>query len=244
MPDELIPVLGCKNEQRVGDVIFIHGLNGNARDYWCREGKSENYWPAWLAEDLPNIGVWSLGYENAAFRARIFPFLRRFGYWGFAMPLSDRAKSVLLQLETATLGERPLVFVTHSMGGLIVKQLIRTANEAQTESYWKLILKNVRGVCFIATPHVGADLAKWISYFRLVLGTNVSTKDLAPHDSLLRELNQVYRNFVTTKGINIKTISFHEMKPLFGSTLVVDAGDADPGVAGSEVHPLVQVSQI
>ena len=32
------------------------------------------------------------------------------------------------------------------------------------------------GGCFIATPHIGADLAKWATYFGTVLGTNVAIR--------------------------------------------------------------------
>ena len=99
-------------------------------------------------------------------KRRGLSILSRSGYRGFAMPLSDRAKSVLLQLEVAGLGERPLVFVTHSMGGLLVKQLLRTASDNSAQRQYMAVLKNTRGVCFIATPHVGADLAKWAAYFR------------------------------------------------------------------------------
>ena len=238
MSDELLAVQECENQHCAGDVIFVHGLNGNARDYWCHEGKPENFWPAWLGEDLPNVRVWSLAYENAAFQSRKLSLLRGSGYRGFAMPLSDRAKSVLLHLEVAGLGERPLVFITHSMGGLLVKQLLRTASENPAHKPWTAVLKNTRGVCFIATPHIGADLARWASYFRTILGTNVSTRELEPHGPLLRELNEFYRNFVTRKGVNITTLSFFEKKPLFGETLVVAEGDADPGVPQAGLYPL------
>ena len=219
MPDELLAVRACQDSLRAGDVVFVHGLNGNPYGYWAYEEKREHWWPEWLGEDLPQVGIWSLSYENAAFKSRRLSFLRRSGYRGFAMPLSDRAKSVLLQLEVGGIGERPLVFVTHSMGGLLVKQLLRTANEGPAQSPWKAILKNTRGVCFIATPHIGSDLAKWVSYFRTCLGTNVSAEELKPHGSLLRELNEFYRNLVAKKGVNIKTLSFYETKPVFGSTL-------------------------
>ena len=37
---------------------------------------------------------------------------------------------MLLRFEVDRIGEKPLVFITHSMGGLLVKQLLRTANES------------------------------------------------------------------------------------------------------------------
>ena len=94
-----------------------------------------------------------------------------------------------------------------------------TANRFPLRSPWKAILKNTRGVYPIATPHIGSDLAKWVSYFPDALGTNVSAEELKPHGSLLRELNEFYRNLVAKKGVNIKTLSFYETKPVFGSTL-------------------------
>ncbi len=238
MPDDLVPIHGCANERRFGDVVFVHGLNGNAREYWCYEGKRENYWPAWLGEDLPEIGIWSLGYENAAFKPRKVSFLGRSGYRGFAMPLWDRAKSVLLQLEVAGLGDRPLVFVTHSMGGLLIKQLLSSANENSAQGPWQAIIENTRGVCFIATPHIGSDLAKWASYFQTFLGTNVSIEELRPHDAMLRQLNEMYLNLVTSKGNKIQTLSFYETKPLFGDTLVVAEGDANPNVPRAGLYAL------
>ena len=235
--DALLPIRGCQNPQRVADVIFVHGLNGNPGDYWCHEGKQENYWPAWLGEDLSELGVWSLSYENAAFAPRRLTFLGHSGYRGFAMPLTDRAKNVLLVLEVKGIGERPLVFITHSMGGLLIKQLLRTANDSANPR-WRSILNQTLGVCFIATPHIGAELARWANYFQALLGTNVSTTELQPHYPPLRELKEWYSSYVTRLGVTIDTISFYETKPLLGGVQVVESGDADPGVPNAGNYPL------
>jgi hypothetical protein len=234
---ELLPIRNCENPSRRGDVIFVHGLNGNPRQYWFPEGEPEKSWPAWLGEDLPDVGVWSLGYENAALKPRRPSLARRFLAAGFAMPLFDRARNVLLRLELEGLGARPLVFITHSMGGLLVKQVLNTASDGSNPG-WKSILDQTRGVCFIATPHIGSDLAKWASYFRSLLGTNVSTEELRPHQPHLRHLNQWYRDYLCRDDVNIKTLSFFEMKPMPGVGLVVDPGDADPGVPRAGLHPL------
>src|SRR5262249_31928689 len=62
--------------------------------------------------------------------------------------------------------------------------------------------------------------------------------ELRPHQPHLRNLNQWYRDFVTREGNSIKTLSFYEMKPLPRVGLVVEPGDADPGVPHAELHPL------
>jgi pimeloyl-ACP methyl ester carboxylesterase len=221
MPD-LVAVRGCDDPRRRGDVVFVHGLNGDPRDYWGAPG---SHWPEWLGEALPDVGVWSLGYENAAFKPRKFSFPGNIFGRGFAMPLPDRAKSVLLTLENHEIGRRPLVFITHSMGGLLVKQLLRIANEGPPQSTEKTLLENTRGVCFIATPHIGSDLAKWVKYFGWLLKTNVSVEDLQPHEPGLRELKEWYSNFVTRPGVGIGTLAFYEMKPTSGMALMVEPGD-------------------
>jgi pimeloyl-ACP methyl ester carboxylesterase len=234
---ELLQVRNCANPKRRGDVIFVHGLNGNPREYWFPAGQPEKYWLAWLGEDLPDVGVWSLGYENAALKPRGFSLARRFLQAGFSMPLEDRADNVLLRLELEGIGERPLVFIGHSMGGLLIKEVLRTANESR-DAKRRAIVERTRGVCFIATPHNGSDLAKLAHYFGSLLGINVSVEELRPHQPHLRKLNQWYRDFVTREGNSIKTLSFFEMKPLPRVGLVVEAGDADPGVPHAGLHPL------
>ena len=42
---ELVRVTGCDDDARLGDVVFVHGLGGNPRAYWCHDGEDENYWP-------------------------------------------------------------------------------------------------------------------------------------------------------------------------------------------------------
>jgi formylglycine-generating enzyme required for sulfatase activity/pimeloyl-ACP methyl ester carboxylesterase len=242
---ELIGVGGCDNERRVGDVIFVHGLNGDACRYWCRDGDPRNYWPGWLSQDLPAVGVWSLKYDNAAFSKRRLSILGRVLRGGFAMPLSTRAKNVILALVTAEvdgrpaeIGKRPIVFIAHSMGGLLVKQMLRAANDSRHLPEWAAILEKTRGVCFIATPHIGADLAKWADYFRALLGPTIATRELEPHHPGLLDLNTWYSDYVTAPGVDIKTLSFYEDRALAGVGRVVEPGDANPGVPRAECYPL------
>src|SRR5262245_37573349 len=122
---ELVPVRNNTKPNRRGDVVFVHGLNGNPREYWCPPGEPDKYWPAWLGEDLPDVGIWSLDYEG---KSR--GLMRAFTPTQFSAFLIERAEGVLERLEMEGIGERPLVFVAHGVGGLLVKQLIHRANDS------------------------------------------------------------------------------------------------------------------
>lgn len=59
---ELHPISGCGNTARKADVIFIHGLGGDAFATW-RYGKDDSAsWPHWLGKEFADVAVWSLDY--------------------------------------------------------------------------------------------------------------------------------------------------------------------------------------
>lgn len=106
--DGLNLIAGTDNADRQGDVIFVHGLGGHPRSTWHPKGISDFFWPIWLAQDLGDVGVWSFGYAASPSE-----------WLGRSMPIEDRAVSAVDCLETAGFGDRPLVFVTHSLGGRV-----------------------------------------------------------------------------------------------------------------------------
>ncbi|UMP07136.1 AAA family ATPase [Amycolatopsis sp. EV170708-02-1] len=198
----------------VVDVVFLHGLGGDARATWMN---GEAFWPDWLGQDVPGVAVWSVGYAASPS-----------GWLGRAMPIQDRAVNVLAALQNVGVGERPLVFVTHSMGGLLAKQMLRHADSSSTFASFAAM---ARGVVFLATPHTGADMAKVLTGLKTVLRTTAAGKDLARNAAHLRDLNVWYRHWVFKTGI-VSLAFFEANKTL--SVQVVDAGSADPGVAGAD----------
>ncbi|MDS4042594.1 MAG: hypothetical protein RKP20_15645 [Candidatus Competibacter sp.] len=215
--DGLQKIGGCDDPDHVADVIFVHGLDGDARTTWHPKGDPQAFWPAWLGEDVPAIGVWSLGYAVSA------------SAWkGHAMPLADRATNVLQQLKLDKIGRRPVVFVCHSLGGLLVKQVLRHASDFGNPA-WKAITTQTKAVVFLSTPHSGADLASWIQYIGGLLRTTVSVEELEVHHPRLRELNLWYRNHVA--DFDLTTEVYYEKRPVAG-ILVVNETTADPGIVG------------
>jgi pimeloyl-ACP methyl ester carboxylesterase len=213
------------NDQVKGEVIFIHGLGGDAYGSWSHDGARgrQNSWPFWLAEDLESISVFSLNYDATPS-----------DWLGRSMPLQDRSKNILALLDAERIGDHPLVFVAHSLGGLLAKQLIRDAVEMRIES-WSRIARQVRGVVFLSTPHTGANLATFIKDLGIIARASPAVEDLQRNVAILRDLNIWYRNNVDRLGV--KTLSFYEKLKTNG-LLVVDEASADPGIARTVPIPM------
>src|SRR5574338_129950 len=130
---ELIPI-GEKSggSDVMANVVFVHGLGGNNRETWQYDkGDETSFWPQWLYDDLNSasggmsrpVGVWSLGYPAEVFQVLFFSKER-----DDSVP--QRARNMIDMLVSHRLADRPIVFVTHSLGGILVKQMLRSSRDA------------------------------------------------------------------------------------------------------------------
>ncbi len=201
----------------VVDVVFVHGLGGDKLSTWQSTASSDSFWPAWLGDDLPDVAVYSLGYDASPL-----------AWLGNAMPLSDRATNMLASLVAEELGARPLIWVCHSLGGLVVKKILQHA-AIQNQPSWKCFVENTRAVVFLSTPHAGSRVADYVNLLGRVLRTTPAIKDLQANDTHLRELSQWYRN--NAQNLNIETHVFFEKRDTAGVRIVDESSD-DPGISG------------
>gem|GEM_PF-3412084 len=198
------------------DVVFVHGLQGDGTTTWTSDSTTtDSFWPLWLAKDVERTAIWSISYDIPAL-----------SWSGGTMGLSDRANNLLSLLVSSSVGTRPLAFISHSFGGLLVKQMIHNA-VGLGEPQWAQLAKNVKGVVFLSTPHLGSIKADWFTWFAGILGPSVSTEELKSQDAQLRLLNQWYRN--NAPKMSIATSVLYEAKATKG-LLIVDPGSADPGM--------------
>jgi hypothetical protein len=226
---ELSEVGGGRNPDRTGDVVFVHGLNGDPKEYWQRDGRPDTFWPGWIAEDaeFASLGIWCMGYQAAAFQWK-----------GGAMPLEVRATNALDLLDQNGIGQRPIVFVTHSLGGLLIKQMLRNAKDFRKPA-WKSIATHTRGIAFISTPHAGSNLATYVTYLGWLLRASVSVEDLRTNEPHLTNLNLWFRQnvgFSDSDELPIRSLVYYEEQKtrwrafrLLGA-IVVDRTSADPGL--------------
>ncbi|MBI1791789.1 MAG: ATP-binding protein, partial [Acidobacteria bacterium] len=215
------------------DVVFIHGLGGDAFATWRHGDDDSTSSPHWLGQEFPDVGVWSLGYAASPTKWTRFLgwFSGRRRDAGHGMALPERGKQLLGQMVKKGLGQRPLFFICHSLGGLVTKQVLRKSADA-AEAEPKSVFASTRAVLFLATPHSGAGLASLAYSFRTVFGATVTIQGLRAHDAYLGDLFQWYVNHAG--GVPIETACYYEARPYLGVTIVNPASAR----AGVGAHPV------
>ncbi|CAG7918386.1 unnamed protein product [Penicillium olsonii] len=142
------------------DIVFVHGLNGHPQNSWT----SKNTGCFWPVDLLPDI--------LAAQRPRILTY----GYNANVTAFTDGVSkdSVVSHAETLASSlaanrnlrnatNRPIVFICHSLGGLVVKRALiysRSLSNEKTE-HLRSVYVSTFGILFLGTPHNGSDIAKW-----------------------------------------------------------------------------------
>ncbi|KAH9612889.1 hypothetical protein KSS87_017558 [Heliosperma pusillum] len=203
-----------KQEAPPIDVIFVHGLRGGPFKSWRisedksstksglvekidqEAGKQGTFWPGeWLSADFPHARLFTLKYKT------------NLTQWsGASLPLQEVSSMLLDKLVAAGIGSRPVVFVTHSMGGLVVKQLL---HQAKAENLNNLV-NNTIGVVFYSCPHFGSKLADMPWRMGLVLRPAPSIGELRSGSPRLVEFNDFIRQ-LHKKG-SLDVLSFCETK--------------------------------
>ena len=177
---------------RKADIIFVHGLSGSSHSTWRYGQKGQAghfFWPEELAKDLPQCGIWSLGHASG--------MSNWFSDQGMA--LEDRANNLALKLNNRNLGERPIIFITHSMGGLVVKEFV-TAAVALGGHDWARIVKAVRGIVFLGTPHHGSHMATVAKGFAVLLRTQEHLQQMKFSGKALDQLHKRFMKWRDETG--------------------------------------------
>ena len=203
------------------DVVFIHGLKVpkfGRKTQWGGPPPSEFYWPEWINTDVPTSRVGILTYRSDALR-----------FDDKGLHIEDQALALLADLATAGIGERPVVFIAHSLGGLLVKELLlRSRYETNAQ---QLIAAACRGVVFIATPHYGSAIARIASEAFPSNATEL-LKSLSDEDRHIVHLSARYSQWVSCVP-QMQHVVFAEGRKTHGFQ-IVDARSADPGIGNAK----------
>ncbi|KAL4918886.1 hypothetical protein BDW62DRAFT_59625 [Aspergillus aurantiobrunneus] len=180
------------------DIVFVHGLNGHPHRTWT-SSKTGTFWPVDL---LPEVLTQS--------RVRILTY----GYNANVTSFTDGASKDRILNHSETLAaslaanrtikncsERPIIFVCHSLGGLVVKRALIYSRSLTNEKveHLRSIYVSTYGILFLGTPHNGSEVAKWGLLLQNICSAVLPRKFLDSSPQLIKALKT---NNETLQNIN------------------------------------------
>jgi len=207
---QLLNIKRAIETKTVADVVLVHGLGGSACSTWGYA--DEEAFPRWLTEDFPEVDVWTVTYSAH--------------WWKNDMPYGDRATTFGDALIEKGLGSRPIIFVTHSLGGIITKEMLFQAQQVAFSRFSK-VLNQCKGVIFLGTPHIGSRVAQFAK--KIGWGATLVSQLRYGNDNLAR-LKTYFVGLSNERGLEnsayAETRNYHLLFPF----LIVCLESADPGM--------------
>lgn len=201
-----LQVLFAPDTAAQADIIFVHGLGGDRQKTWSKRYDLSFFWPRlWLPmeRDINTTRILTFGY-NAGVRGGPAKSIAR---------IVDFAKELLFEMkfgkdeygEDLNLGRVPIIFIVHSMGGLVFKKAYILGKD---DEEYQAIIQSISGVMFLATPHRGTNLAEVLN--RMLSISIQSPKnfinELSKSSPALEDLNEQFRHVAPKLDI----VSFYE----------------------------------
>jgi len=200
----------CRSaDEAIVDVVFVHGIQGSPFHTWRQrqafdQAMYTDCWPKdWLPEDYPNIRVIGVHYESF------------FSDWYSSCPvdnekrsLENKAIAIKEKLKEFGVGERPIVWVTHSLGGLITKRMLSLSNSCEDTSNF---LSSTKGLVFYSVPHLGSPFATTTGRARFVLFPSKEVSEIEENAEGLKKLHQDFSELA--RKFKIECLDFGESKP-------------------------------
>ena len=152
------------------------------------------YWPRDLIPcTVPDARVLVYGYDTHIRPKLGAPISKTTVYdiaWDFL---------VALEAERRLDASRPMLFIVHSLGGIVVKEMLRRASACHRgRSHLRAIFDSTIGIMFFGTPHGGADPRGILQHvvekiIRIGLSVNEQVVNaLLPSSERLRELRDEF----------------------------------------------------
>ncbi|KAF5373437.1 hypothetical protein D9615_009492 [Tricholomella constricta] len=187
-------------------IVAIHGLNGDREASWTASGNNILWLRDLLAPGIPNARILTYGYDaNTS------------GAWSTHQTVPRHADDLLAKLaiyrELTNTIERPIVFVVHSLGGIVLKQALVHAFSASPNhlSGHKAIQVSTSGIIFLGTPHQGANGVTLASIVLRIQSFYSSTNDgILKHLGRDSEFLEVQQTHYTSISERIDTKFFYE----------------------------------
>ncbi|KAI1326816.1 hypothetical protein F5Y16DRAFT_218338 [Xylariaceae sp. FL0255] len=190
------------------DIVLVPGLGANPEDSWKSESTQFNWTTEALTRDFPKSRLLLYKYQSAwTGSLKVRQFMAN-----IAMALLTGLQSVRKKCQ-----RRPIVFIGHSMGGLVIAKAITIADQRRDK--FPIMFEAIAASIFFGTPFNGAPVASvaaMYAYAAEKIGKATSSKLLdllKPGDEGLRELKHEFMRLAGKISPKIDLLCFYEEKP-------------------------------
>ncbi|KAH6887730.1 hypothetical protein B0T10DRAFT_607608 [Thelonectria olida] len=220
------------------DIVAVHGLHpfgsgSNSFSTWtARQGEERRNWLShaeFLPKELPTARIMIFSYNsNAVFQAS-------------RAVITDHSRNLLERLRqkrSNNAPNRPLMFICHSLGGLLVKEALFQAYYSN-ETHREVIYNCTKGIVFFGTPQKGGENVVIGNLVANVVractgGLDNKYMEVLKGDTLFSD---VTRDFFESRGHDMNYISFIETRKTKG-TMVVLRENSVLGLPNEQQIPL------
>lgn len=194
-----------------GENVDYNNFTSNKKRLALKQENQDNCdhtfcWPKdWLPQDFSNLRILGVNYWTS-----LSEWLERCPLQ--AADIASRASEMAPALIDAGVGTKqiPVVWLAHSMGGLIVKQLLIESAQSEDENLKKLS-ENTKAILFYSTPHRGSSLATMPRAAAAILWPSTDVRQLQVNSPVLLEIHRMFLEFADK--YDWETISFAETMP-------------------------------
>ncbi|XP_055372936.1 protein SERAC1 [Condylostylus longicornis] len=209
------PDVPLKSNEKCAGEFSVTGAN------WVNDDESEDYthcWPMdWLPEDFPNVRILGIDYtsivtEWSAHYSKYCPCEKGQGR------IDERSTLLLKRLARSNIGkDRPIVWVGHSMGGILTKNILLKSLEHSEESF-RRVAKSTKGIVFLGTPHRGSPLAKWKQTIQPLIAPSIEVKEMEENNPKLLAMHNRFMGALNTQLKDVNVVSIVEGTPTMFSS--------------------------
>ncbi|KAI0481790.1 hypothetical protein F4859DRAFT_476008 [Xylaria cf. heliscus] len=183
------------------DIIAITGMDGHAYGSWMSRQVDNVMWLRdFLARDLPDCRTMIYGYHSKLLASNM-------------SQLEEYGRLFLTEIEkirdTKELQRRPLIFICHSYGGVLLSHCLVRANALEDEQR-RSLYKSTYGMLFFGTPHRGSPKDDVLKMVEQAHPNRVpALMQTAPGSGELKLQLQLFADLVRDRQIG----SFYETEP-------------------------------
>ncbi|CAG9997203.1 unnamed protein product [Clonostachys byssicola] len=170
------------------DIVAISGIGGHAFGSFKERGGDYMWLRDGLADDLTTARIMIYGYKSTIPNSKSM------------QTLADLALSFYTSLESLIGDEdpKPIVFIAHSLGGLIVKQALAELSKSENEVHVKL-MQAVHGLVFFGVPNDGMDIKSLIPMAGDGPNRSLIESLSSSNSQMLRTLHQEFHDILANK---------------------------------------------